>query len=202
MAHEPNSDKNSNNNDDAAEALDFTGRWIREPSLCIGLPEALEARGYDKDIAAKKALGPYVQEWFKRQTTNDTTASSSSSSSFWNVTTYNTEMDKPWRKVTYPTVGEFQETYHGSSVIFGPSDPQGSILKRHVEYQSCTESDLGVAYVIITQNPHGDATEISKRYLSKGKLVLERTFRRSNSSTRSDDNVYVVSTEVFERETK
>mmetsp|Transcript_10406 Transcript_10406/g.15969 ORF Transcript_10406/g.15969 Transcript_10406/m.15969 type:complete len:195 (+) Transcript_10406:40-624(+) len=193
MTHQEQHSANNTNN--PAEALDFTGRWTREPSLCTGLLAALEARGCDKEAASKKSVGPYVQEWRKTQADgSDLAAAGTTTTTFcWSVTTYNTEMSRPWRQVIYPTSGEFQETYKGDSVIFGPSDPQGSVLKRHVEYQPCPESDVGSAYIIVTRNPHGGATEISRRYLSSGRLVLERTFRSD------DSNEGTVSVEVFER---
>mmetsp|Transcript_13813 Transcript_13813/g.21050 ORF Transcript_13813/g.21050 Transcript_13813/m.21050 type:complete len:229 (+) Transcript_13813:2-688(+) len=177
-----NEEQNLSTWKDNCIALDFRGRWTRENSLCKGMTEALEGRGYDKEAAAKKANGPYVQDW-SRNNPDDPLE--------WTVTTFNTEIATPYRDVTY-TVGHFEEMYKGPSILFGESDAKGSILKRFMEYKKCSDGQFGVALVVTTETPRGN--EESKRYLSKeGQLILERKLYL-------DETKEVISSlEVFEK---
>lgn len=118
-----------------AEAVDLSGLWTRESSRNVGVMDGLMARGLSAEAASHAANKPYVQRW---QPADDSEPSGS-----WVVTTFGTPQThsngEPCigaRCLVYP-LGDWNETYEGPSVLFGPSPAakgatraEGQLLRR------------------------------------------------------------------------
>ena len=166
---------------DQVLAWDVTGKWSRDASQSIDIIEGLVGRGLTTEQAAEEAAKPYIQSW-KR---------SSNTSSSWIVTTFDVDGETPRRELEYK-VGEWEEKYKGSAVIFGDSGSDGFTLKRHTFFLAEPDAEpYPICHVTITEGPKG--VEESRRYLKGEKLLLRRTFWPSNAH----DEMPHVSTETF-----
>ncbi|KAL3821743.1 hypothetical protein ACHAXA_008479 [Cyclostephanos tholiformis] len=174
--------------------LDLGGWWSRDGTRSVGVVEALVARGLTSEDARRKASEPYVQSWRRHESCRGD----------WIVATYHDDdagdNDRPRRELHYP-IGEFLESYEGTSTIFGSSGSDGGgggVVKRRCFYLAESDADDGIAHVTVSETPLG--REESLRYVKNGELVLRRTFWRVIAATGTPSSYEtdgVVSTEVF-----
>ena len=163
--------------EERCEELDLSGRWSRDSKRSGGLVEGLVARGLNEDVALTKATEPYIQHWKPHATKRE-----------WVVTTYDADGVRPRRELHYP-LGDFEETYEGTSTIFGGTD--GGVIERCCFYLAHEDADDQIAHVVVSETPLG--REESLRYLKNGELILRRSFSHPQETDR------IVSTEVFTR---
>lgn len=162
---------------DRCEMLDLSGKWVRDSQRCVGVVEALVARGQSLEAAKEKASEPYLQSW-KRHYVQYLE---------WVVTTYyDAEWLKARRELHYP-IGEFEESYEQASTIFGTDG--GGTVKRCCFYMAEIDAEERVAHVTCTDTNIGK--EEAVRYTKNGEMILRRTFVPSGGTEKS------VSTEVF-----
>lgn len=164
---------------DRCAHLDLSGKWTRDSQRCVGVIEALVARGQSLEAAKEKASEPYLQMWKKHYARCNE----------WVVTTY---YDADWlkakRELHYP-IGEFEESYEQASTIFGTDG--GGTVKRCCFYMAEIDADDRVAHVTCTDTQIGK--EEALRYTKNGKMILRRTFIPSEGTEKS------VSTEIFSK---
>lgn len=163
------------------KGLDFTGTWLRD---WMDAAEALMQRGLSYEEAVAAAERPYVQKWERGTLTAHS----------WLVTTYHEDGRTPRRELEYQE-GEWDESYQGTSTLFGPSGSDGTTLRRRTCYVVEPEADPpSIAHATITFGPKG--VEETRRYLKAGQMTVRRTLW---SKEAPDDPV--VSTEIFFRST-
>lgn len=167
------------------QAVNLEGKWTRQS--CVGVVEALEARGLTRQEAILEVEKAYIQTW-ERSNPQDVN---------WTVTTFQVDGVTPRRKLEY-RLGNWQEEYKGHAIIFGSSNTSAShngktTLRRKTAFLAEPDASLSqIAHVTVTDGPKG--VEESRRYLKEGKLVLRRTFWSKDTP-----DTPVISTEVFVR---
>jgi putative (di)nucleoside polyphosphate hydrolase len=164
--------------EDRCKKLDLSGKWARDSQRCVGVVEALVARGQSLEAANEKASEPYFQSWAIHPDWKCLE---------WVATTYyDAEWLKPQRELHYK-IGEFEESYEQASTIFGTDG--GGTVKRFCFYMAEIDADERVAHVTCTDTKIGK--EEARRYIKNGEMILRRTFVPSGGTEKS------VSTEVF-----
>ena len=187
-----------------AQETDLAGQWARVASRSRGLVAALLARGLTEATAVAEASRPYVQHWQR-----DPAAPTS-----WVVTTFG----PPVRTLIYP-LGDWEETYHGASVLFRDGrpgellrrtnwlpEPDASPQRRGEEREGeaqlaggCLLPPSCVAHTTFSSREFGSAEAVA-RYLRGGEMVVRRTyFPRPLSVMAATGELPVVSEEVFVR---
>mmetsp|Transcript_11707 Transcript_11707/g.17989 ORF Transcript_11707/g.17989 Transcript_11707/m.17989 type:complete len:398 (+) Transcript_11707:89-1282(+) len=170
---------------DQISALDFSGKWIRNPCLSSNLTEALVFRGLQLEEAQKEVRKPYIQFW-KRKT---------SDKKLWAVTSFESDGATPRRELEYK-IGEWEEEYEGRTVVFGTGELNPTVLKRRTMFVAEPDGcPIQIAHATVTECPRG--VEESRRYLKNGNLVLRRTLWPRDVSSKKTFS----STEVFIRDT-
>ena len=182
---------------DAAHAIDFSGTWRRDASRNAGVVEALVARGLTREEAAAQAGKPYEQSW-SRSTAEDEGDEATGS---WAVKTYNAGgVHGKHRLVVYP-LGDWKESFEGSSVLYGDANLGSASLLRSTGWLA--EPDATPAEEVVVEadeagsnasgqplrvlhpscvahttwsSRHNKAAEITSRYMRDGCLVVRRTW--------------------------
>ena len=189
-------------------ASELTGIWSRDARQSQHLVPALVARGMDEAEAQATAEAPYRQEWIPKQDAEHETDNhnpSTMSLPSWTVVTFADDGTTPRRTLHYPW-GEWDETYHGASTLFGAaSESKPALLKRRTFYAPTVIGDnsaeIVVAHVTVSQTPNGDTEEARRYRLGDNQLILQRTYWPKDTTTPTSTEG-VVSLEVFRRDDK